>query len=172
MTDADIGRALADYERTIATTPGADAAWTALQTLARALIGARLFTVMTVDMKKGVAARVHTSDPVAYPISGTKPIHYNSWFDIVHRERRPFVANTIAGIAEVFLDHELIWSLGCGSVVNLPIEVGGAMVGTVNCLDSEHHYDEQRIARLVHLLLPAKLSYLLAEGLGAVPTER
>ena len=38
MTDADIGRALAEYERTIATTPGADAAWTALQTLARALI--------------------------------------------------------------------------------------------------------------------------------------
>jgi len=108
-----------------------------------------------------VAGRVHSSDPAAYPVSGTKPIHYDEWFDVVHRQRRPFIANTIADIAKVFPDHELIWSLGCGSVVNLPIEISGQMVGTVNCLDVEHHYDEARLARLVHLQLPAKLSYLL-----------
>jgi hypothetical protein len=164
MTDAEIGHALADYERTIATTLGADAAWSALQALARALIGAKLFTIMTVDMEKELAGRAYTSDPVAYPVSGTKPIRYNSWFDVVHKQRRPFIANTIAEIAEVFPDHETIWSLGCGSVVNLPIEIGGAMVGTVNCLDEEHHYDEARVARLQHLLIPAKLSYLVARG--------
>lgn len=160
MTDAEIAEALAAYERAIATRPATEA-WEALQALARALIGARLFTVMTVDMEQEVAGRVHTSDPVAYPVSGTKPIHYDDWFDVVHRQRRPFVANTIADIARVFPDHELIWSLGCGSVVNLPIEIGGEMVGTVNCLDAEHHYDEARLERLVHLQLPAKLSYLL-----------
>jgi hypothetical protein len=164
MTDAVVGQALAEYERAVATVPGADVAWLALQTLARALIGARLFTVMAVDMEKKVAGRVYTSDPVSYPVSGTKPITYNAWFDVVHRQRKPFVANKIAEIAEVFPDHELIWSLGCGSVVNLPIEIGGAMVGTVNCLDAEQHYDEARLARLHHLLIPAKLSFVLARG--------
>lgn len=164
MQDADIGRALAAYERAVATTPGGDAAWHALQALARDLIGARLFTIMTVDMEKELAGRVYSSDPVSYPVSGTKPIRYDSWFDTVHRQRKPFIANTIAEIAGVFPDHELIWSLGCGSVVNLPIEIGGTMVGTVNCLEAEHHYDEARLARLHHLLVPAKLSYMLSRS--------
>jgi len=164
MTDAEIGRALAGYERTVATTPGADVAWGALQALAQALIGARLFTIMTVDMERELAGRAYSSDPVAYPVSGTKPIHYDSWFDVVHRQRKPFIANTIAEIAKVFPDHETIWQLGCGSVVNLPIEIGGTMVGTVNCLDVEHHYDAARLARLEHLLIPAKLSYLMSRS--------
>lgn len=168
MTEAEISRALAAYERTVATTPGAHVAWGALQALARELVGARLFTIMTVDMEKELAGRVYSSDPVSYPVSGTKPIRYDSWFDVVHKQRRPFIANTIAEIAEVFPDHELIWSLGCGSVVNLPIEIGGTMVGTVNCLDAEHHYDEARLSRLHHLLIPAKLSYMLAKGQAAV----
>ena len=164
MQDADISRALAGYERTVATTPGAHVAWAALQALARELIGAKLFTIMTVDMEKEVAARVHSSDPVSYPVSGTKPIRYDSWFEVVHKQRQPFIANTIAEIADVFPDHELIWSLGCGSVVNLPIEIGGKMVGTVNCLDEEHHYEDARLSRLHNLLIPAKLSYMLARG--------
>jgi hypothetical protein len=162
MKDAEIGSALADYDRTIATTPGKEAAWTALQTLARALVGAKLFTVMVVDMAKEQSARAYSSDAKAYPVSGTKPIRYDAWFDVIHKQRKPFVANTIAEIAKVFPDHELIWSLGCGSVVNLPIEIGGALVGTVNLLDAEHRYDEERLSRLEHLRMPSKLSYLLA----------
>jgi hypothetical protein len=162
MPDAEIAAALAEYDHTVATMPGASAAWEALQKLARALMGARLFTVMTVDMEKGIAGRVYSSDPMAYPVSGTKPIHYDDWFDVVHRQRKPFVANTIADIAKVFPDHGLIASLGCGSVVNLPIEIGGDLVGTVNLLDAEHHYDAERLGRLAHLRLPAKLSYLLS----------
>jgi hypothetical protein len=116
---------------------------------------------MVVDMAKEQSARAYSSDPAAYPVSGTKPIRYDSWFDVIHKQRKPFVANTIADIAKVFPDHELIWSLGCGSVVNLPIEIGGTLMGTVNLLDAEHHYDEDRLSRLDHLRTPAKLSYLL-----------
>jgi hypothetical protein len=162
MTDAEIADALADYDRAVSTNPGATAAWTALQTLACTLLGAKLFTVMVVDMTRQVSARVFSSDEGTYPVSGTKPILHNSWFDIIHRERRPFVANTIAEIARVFPDHELIRSLGCGSVVNLPVEIGGELVGTVNLLHAEHHYDQTRLARLPHLRIPAKLSYLLS----------
>ena len=162
MTEPDIRRALADFDRTIATARGAEAAWQALRTAADALVGAKLFTVMTVDMVKQLAGRVFTSDPKSYPVSGTKPIHYDDWFDIVHRQRLPFVANTIADIAKVFPDHETIWSLGCGSVINLPIEIGGEMVGTVNMLDVEHYYTPERVALCSSLSLPAKTAFLAA----------
>lgn len=162
MTDAEILSALAAYDRTIAATQRGDAAWTPLQTLARTLIGAKLFTVMIVDMGRELSQRAYSSDPEAYPVSGTKPIRYDDWFDIIHRQRRPFVANTIGDIAKVFPDHELIWSLGCGSVVNIPIEIGGELVGTINCLDAEHHYDEARLKRVDYLKTPGKLSYLLS----------
>src|SRR5437899_1167030 len=101
MTETEIRDALARFDRAITTTSGADPAWQALRTLADALVGAKLFTVMTVDMVNEAAGRVFTSDPQSYPVSGTKPIHYDDWFDIVHNQRRPFVANTIADIAKV-----------------------------------------------------------------------
>lgn len=162
MTETEIRGALARFDRAIATTSGADPAWQALRTLADALVGAKLFTVMTVDMVNEVAGRVFTSDPKSYPVSGTKPIHYDAWFDIVHKQRRPFVANTIADIAKVFPDHETIWSLGCGSVINLPVEIGGDMVGTINLLDVEHHYTPERVALAANLSLPGKTAFLAA----------
>jgi hypothetical protein len=152
--------ALTAFDAAIATLKHADDAWQALRVLAETLVGARLFTVMTVDWENERAGRVFTSHPEQYPVSGTKPLHYDSWFDVVHKERKPFVANTIADIAKVFPDHALIWSLGCGSVVNLPIEIAGAMVGTVNLLDAEHFYTAERVAATEALKLPAKTAYL------------
>ena len=162
MTETDIAEAMAAFDAAIGQNPGPDAPWEALRVLTAALVGAKLFTVMTVDMEKGVAGRVFTSHPTEYPVSGTKPIHYDEWFEIVHKQRRPFVANTIGDIAKVFADHELIWSLGCGSVINLPVEIGGAMVGTINLLDVEHYYTPERVEAAKRLSLAAKTAYLAA----------
>lgn len=139
-------------------------AWSALQRLAQAEIGSRLFTVMTVDMQAGLARRAFTSHPREYPASGTKPIHRDEWFDIVHGERRSFAANTIEDIAKVFPDHELIASLGCGSVLNLPVVLRGELVATINMLDAPHHFTPDRVSRAEKLLaLPSRLSWSLAE---------
>ena len=102
MNIQDFAADLAAFDRAIANDTGHDAPWIALETLVRKVIGAKLFTTMTVDMKNEVARRAYTSDPVSYPSSGTKPIRYDSWFDIVHKERRSFVANTIEDIAKEF----------------------------------------------------------------------
>lgn len=159
--DIDAARARFDAATAAATT--ADEAYEALQALTRAVAGAKLFTVMTVDMENLVARRAFTSDPQNYPGSGTKPINFNSWFEIVHKQRRSFVANTIAQIAEVFPDHELIDSLGCQSVVNLPVVIGGELVGTVNMLDVEGHYTPERVALIEReLSIPARLCLALA----------
>ena len=135
-----------------------------LQELTRQIPGHSLFTVMTVDMGAGLARRAFTSHPAEYPVSGTKPIQRNSWFDIVHGERRSFVANTIGEIAEVFPDHALIASLGCGSVFNYPVVLKGELVATINMLAEEGHYTAERVASAeAFLQLPASLCWALAE---------
>ena len=157
--------ATARFDAAIANAKGADEAFAALQALTEQTVGVKLFTFMNVDMQAEVARRAYTSDPANYPTSGTKPIRYDSWFDIVHKERRYFVANTIAEIAKVFPDYELIDSLGCQSVVNMPVVLGGELVGTVNMLDVEGYYTPERVADIREVLaVPAKLAALVARG--------
>lgn len=159
----DYSQAIARFDVAISNATGAEEAFGALQTLVQATVGAKLFTFMTVDMEAEVARRAYTSDPQNYPTSGTKPIRYDSWFDIVHKQRQYFVANTIADIAKVFPDHELINSLGCQSVVNMPVVIGGELVGTVNMLDVEGYYTAERVQTTRDLIaVPAKLAALVA----------
>ena len=154
---------LAAFDAAIAAATNAQACWQALQIVCAATAGARLFTVTTVDKTAGLARRAYTSNPIAYPVSGTKPIHRDAWFAIVHDKHQLFVANTLAGIAEVFPDHQLIGSLGCGAVVNLPVVLAGELAATVNMLDAEHHYNPARVAAIAaHLSMPAKLALLAA----------
>jgi hypothetical protein len=88
----------------------------------------------------------------------------NSWFEVVHLRREMFVANTLAEIAQVFPDHQLIGSLGCGSVVNLPIVLGDQLVATMNILNREHHrIGFQRSER--RSPCPPRWRCLLPEGL-------
>lgn len=161
----DYSQAIAQFDADIANAKGADAAFGALQTLVQATVGAKLFTFMTVDMEAEVARRAYTSDAANYPTSGTKPIRYDSWFDTVHKERKYFVANTIADIAKVFPDYELINSLGCQSVVNIPVVIGGELVGTVNMLDVEGFYTPERVQAIRDVIaIPAKLAAVVAGG--------
>ena len=152
------------FDSDLAAAATAPAAYAALHRLADALVGVRLFTVMTVDMVAGLARRAYTSDPVSYPATGTKLIEMNAWFEVVHGRREMFVANTLAEIAKVFGDHELIGSLGCGSVVNLPVLRSGQLVATVNLLDAEQHFTPERVECIAaELTLPAMAALLTAE---------
>jgi hypothetical protein len=163
MTENDIKRQLAKYDAEIAQAAQPRACWAALQDLVSTIVGFRLFTVMTVDMVKEEACRAYTSHPAEYPVSGTKPIHYDAWFDIVHRQQKLFIANTIADIAKVFPDHEKIGAMDCGSVVNLPVVINGTLAATINMLHEEHYYTDTRVALIEKYLAgPAKRAYLAA----------
>lgn len=138
-------------------------AFAALDALTKATVGAKLFTVMTADMDAMLARRAYTDDAVNYPTSGTKPITIDRWFEQVHGRHESFVANTLADIATVFPDADLIGSLGCGSVVNLPVILGGQMVATVNILHAEGYYTPERVAQIHDLLtLPAMATMAVA----------
>lgn len=137
-------------------------AYAALEALTQALVGVKLFTIMTSDTTTRLAERVYSSHPQDYPVSGTKPYNETYWSDITLRQQKTFVANTIAAIAEVFPDHALIESLGCQSVINVPIVVGGTVIGTINCLHEEGFYTPARVAAAEALKLPGAICMLLA----------
>jgi hypothetical protein len=71
---------------------------------------------------------------------------------------------TPAEIAAHLFDHELIASLGCGSCVNMPVAVGGKVLGTVNLLNPAGHLTPERRQRLDHLQVPAMAAFLAATG--------
>ncbi len=138
-------------------------AFAALEQLTRELVGVKLFTVMTSDTREKVSERVYSNMPDAYPVSGTKPYNETHWSDITLRQKRIFVANTIDDIAKVFEDHELIKSLGCESVINVPIIVDGLVLGTINCLHEQGFYTEDRVKAADALKLPGAVCMMLLE---------
>jgi hypothetical protein len=165
VVDNELKNRIAQFDLLIQQALAPDQNWKALQDLYESAAGHKLFTVMTVDMRKGEACRAYTSHPVEYPVSGTKPIHFDSWFDIVHRQQRLFVANTIAEIAGVFPDHEKIWSMGCGSVVNVPVIVNRELAATINILHIENYYTTERVTMIEnHLVKPALRAYQAASS--------
>lgn len=142
-----------------------EAVFAALYQLSTELVPVKLWTIMTVDMEAGLARRAFSNMPDAYPASGTKPIVHNDWFELVHGRHETFVANTLGAIANVFADFELIGSLGCASVVNLPVISGGELIATVNLLDVEGHFTAPRVTAIEDALALPALTTMLAARL-------
>lgn len=136
-------------------------AYAALEALVKDVVGVKLFTIMTSDTTDKLSERIYSNMPDVYPVSGTKPYNETDWSEITLNRKETFVANTIEDIAKVFDDHELILSLGCQSVINVPITIYGTVVGTLNCLHDRGYYTEDRIRAAEALKLPAAVCMLL-----------
>jgi hypothetical protein len=127
-----------------------------------AALGTRLFTVTVQDLAQGLARRAYTSHPVEYPVSGTKPLTRDGWYDHCITGQQSFVANTTPEFAKYFFDHALITSLGLGSCVNIPLVEAGEVLGTVNLLAEEHHFTPEKLAAY-EALVQARHAALAAE---------
>lgn len=121
-----------------------------------AAIGTRLFTLTALDTQGWLFRRNYTSHPVEYPVSGTKPLERDGWYDHCIRDRQTFVANTPAEFATYFFDHALITSLGLGSCINLPVHDGDTVHGTVNLLAEAGHFTPERLAAYTALVAAAQ----------------
>jgi hypothetical protein len=141
----------------------------ALQTIFRREVGAKLFTVMTFDALTGLSQRIHSSHPEDYPVSGFKPLPAGQWSRTVIDARKMFVANSIDAIAQVFPDHELIRSLGCGAVVNLPVIFADSVIGAVNILDVAGFYTPARLTEIERLSPFATMALMAARLAGQTP---
>lgn len=151
------------FTAALAASDGPQKAFDALCELTKNHVGTKLFTVMIHDARTGDTSRVYSNMPTAYPVSGTKPVNETDWSRQVIREKRTFVANDIKAIADVFDDYRLIKSLGCESVINVPIFVAGQFKGTINCLHEVGFYTPGRVAAAEALKLPGAVCLLLNE---------
>jgi hypothetical protein len=118
------------------------ATYAALETALHAVLGHKLFTISRYHAETGESERVWTNRPTAYPVAGRKALNPTFWSRQVLGERRPYLGRTAADIRSVFFDHELIASLGCASVLNLPVVWDARVLGTINLLHEAEWYDE------------------------------
>ena len=133
----------------------------ALETVAGAVLGHRMLTVMRFDGAPMEVQRLHSSRPVEYPPGGRKAKRDSPWGQQVLLERRPFLGTDPEAIRWAFDDHDLILSLGLGSVINMPVEWDGRCLGTLNLLHETGWYRESDLpaARvLATTLLPVLLA--------------
>lgn len=119
-------------------------------------VGAIIYSASVFHLAAGKSRRIYTNQPEIYPVSGLKDIIPNAWTAQVLDARKSFVANTLAEIATVFPDHPIIQSLGCGSVINMPVFLAGRFLGTVNVLHEPGYFTPDRVERL-HALRPAAM---------------
>ena len=136
------------------------ATFRALQQALAAEPGHILFTVLVHHAQERQNERLFTNMPEAYPVGGRKPVTDHPWMRQVIGRGEPYIGRTRTDIEYVFFDHELISSLGCESVLNMPVRWAGATLGTLNLLHREGHYTEAHLPQvrlMAALAVPAFL---------------
>jgi GAF domain len=149
--------------------PSPQAFYQAIDASVKRLVGHRLFTLLVVVEGGAEVERIHSSDPVAYPLTGRKPMGPTPWGEHVITGKQPWHGRNLDDIRWAFPDHELIARLGCGSCINIPVIVMGRMIGTMNVLDAENAYDDAAVAMLG--LFAPLLALPFAEAARAIDTK-
>jgi hypothetical protein len=139
---------LAATARMMATASAPQALYAHIDSAVQRLFGHRLFTLLVVVENGREVERIYTSNPLAYPLTGRKPMGPTPWGEHVIKGLQPWHGRTMADIRWAFPDHALIESLGCGSCINIPVIVFGKMIGTVNVLDREGAYGDAVVSAL------------------------
>ena len=142
MTQPDFAAIAAAHEA--ADQPGAT--FRALDQALAASPGHILFTVLVRHPRQRQSERFYSSLPDSYPVGGRKPITDSAWMQQIIGRGEPYIGRTREDIRSAFFDYELIWSLGCESVLNMPIRWRGETLGTLNLLHRAGFYDQQHVA--------------------------
>ncbi|HVW93828.1 MAG TPA: GAF domain-containing protein [Devosia sp.] len=126
-------------------------------------VGNRLMTAQAFEVPAGRQRRIYSENEAAYPVGGFKPIQGGRWTDTILDRREIFSSVSIEDMAEVFFDWKLIQSLGCESILNLPVVVAGEVIGTLNLLNRAGYYTAERVAAARDVLPFATMAFLVAE---------
>ncbi|MBR1128431.1 GAF domain-containing protein [Bradyrhizobium iriomotense] len=138
-----------------------DALFAALDQGLKSAIGHKLFTVLTYDEATSELARLYSNLPGLYPTGGRKRLAPGPWTEAVLDRGEAYIGYTRDDLRTVFSDHELIASLGCESVLNMPVRWRGRTLGSLNLLHEAGWYGEDDVAACLpfaQLTLPALLA--------------
>lgn len=160
--------ALRAFETRLASFTEPQALGQALHELADAVVGTTLTTMTVFNHEKDYVRRVYSSNVSAYPVLGTKPMVRDAAFLSMQAERTVYSANSVEAMRPDFPDLDLIVSLGCGAAINMPVAVGGELIGTLNLLAEEGRYTPERLVALDQLIVPASVAFLVLRGAYAI----
>jgi hypothetical protein len=132
-----------------------------LAALYKARVGWDMLTMMVFDLKRRVGRRVYTTDAENYPVGAEKPMADSDWSERVLKRHEIFVANRHEDFKAHFVDWEKLRTMGIESVVNYPIVVDGAALGTVNLTAGAGFYSPDRVGAGNALIPLAALAFLL-----------
>ena len=116
--------------------------------LIKRLIGHKLITFTVIDKSKQYVERIYTNNSKVYPLLGTKPVPRNKWSKTVIRDKKNFLGKNKKDIKKLFFDHDTIFSLDCGSIINFLVKFKNIPIGTINILDKEYKYSQKDIKKL------------------------
>ena len=126
------------------------------------LVGHKLFTLMVIDRSGKYVERVYSNNKKIYPLLGTKPIPKNAWTKRVLVEKKEYIGTNFKQIKKLFFDYETIKSIGCGSIINLPVINNNKVLGTLNILHKESYYNKKSLDQVrdfAQLLTPYFISH-------------
>lgn len=109
----------------------------------RAEMGVKLFTILAFTDGGQTLHRLYSSHPQQYPEGGRKDVVADvaaDWITRCRDEQMPYFGATREDVRRVFTDSALIESLGCSSIINVPIVRGGVSIGALNILGAEGTY--------------------------------
>jgi hypothetical protein len=122
------------------------AAFVTFDRVTQRVLGHKLLTVMGHMAATAEVERIYSSNPRAYPVGGRKQKQGTPWGEKVLDRGEVFIAKDREELRAAFADHELIFSLGIGSIMNVPVMLHGRCRGIVNLSHDAGHYGEADIS--------------------------
>ena len=141
-----------------------DATFQALDAALKTVVGHKLLTVLLYHADLQETERFYSSNLEAYPIAGRKDVRPTTWTEQLLIGQRCYIGYNADDIREFFLDHELIHSLGCDSILNVPVVYDGETLGTCNLMHEEGWYNEDDIETAMAIANIAAPAYMQLRG--------
>lgn len=132
----------------------------ALDRLLADLIGHKLFTALLYRADAGIAERLYSSRPDIYSARGTKSLEQAPTMKRVLTSGMPYLGHDTSDIERDFPDHDRIFALGCGSVLNMPVRRQGEVLGQINLLHEAKYFrqaDLPVVEAMARIVVPAFL---------------
>ncbi len=124
-------------------------------------VGHELLTLLAPDERGIRLVRPYSSKPDQFPPGEADLVEGTRWFRELFVEKRPVVANDRHAIREWLPDYNDAAAAGYASLLNLPIVLGGEVVGLINMMAGRRHFDERRV-EATRLQTPLAALVLLA----------
>ena len=141
-----------------------EATFRALDVAMKGVIGHKIMTVLIYHEELQETERFYSSNLEAYPIAGRKQVRPTSWTEQLLIGQNCYIGNNAADIRRFFLDHELINSLGCDAILNVPVVWNGITLGTCNLMHEEDWYEESDAEIAMAIVSVAASAYLQVSG--------